>query len=773
VQIQLSMTLNEANTRKQLIDRALESVGWKDEYLNCEYTFTDGKKTPGGGKGKQCFVDYLLQFNNTNVGLIEAKREGLPITEGLQQAQDYGSKLGVRYVYSTNGRGIFEYDMDLDTGKEIDSFPTPEELYQRVQGSNPQKVKMLKEPLIQEGSMIPRYYQKLAVQRAIGAIADGKKRVLLTLATGTGKTFIAYQIVRKLLNLKWRVDGKEQQPKVLFLADRNILVDQAINTFNSIERQIVKVDGKEIRRRNGVVPSSANVYFAIYQAITGGANNDEILEYYKQYPKDFFDIIVIDECHRGSANDEGSWRRVLEHFEDAVHLGLTATPKRDDNVDTYNYFGKPVYEYSLKEGINDGFLTPYKVKRVRTNLDEYVFKSGDNVKQGELEKQQYDQNEFNRTIIIPKRIDKIAQSILDLINPMDKTIVFCVDQEHALRMRDAINRHKTVRDMDYCVRVTSDEGQRGKEKLEQFQDNDKDIPVILTSSQMLTTGVDARNVRNIVLVRNINSMVEFKQIIGRGTRIFDGKDYFTIIDYTGATNNFYDEKWDGAPEDQETTTKPGKGTPPNPPRSEPNNPKAKKKEKVIVKLAHGRKVEIIDIDTRYVGSDGTPLNAEEFLKQLVGSLPSLYKDVEQLRTIWKNPSERALLFTELENAGFGANNLKDLKSMMNAEDSDIFDVLAYLSFNTPMKTRKERVSRVNGNEQVFAVYSDFKAIDFLKFVLLRYEVDGVEELGEDKIGDLIKLSELGSIQDAKNVFGGLPQLKQAYYKLQENIYIAS
>jgi type I restriction enzyme R subunit len=767
------MTLNEANTRKQLIDRALESVGWKDEYLNCEYAFTDGKKTPGGGKGKQCSVDYLLQYNNTNVGLIEAKRESLPITEGLQQAQGYGSKLGVRFVYASNGHGIFEYDMDSDTGKEIDSFPTPEELYQRVQGSNPQKVKMLKEPLIQEGVMIPRYYQKLAVQRAIGAIADGSKRVLLTLATGTGKTFIAYQIVRKLLNLKWRVDGKEQQPKVLFLADRNILVDQAINTFNNIEGQIVKVDGNEIRQRNGVVPSAANVYFAIYQAITGGANNDEILEYYKQYPKDFFDIVIIDECHRGSANDEGSWRRVLEHFEDAVHLGLTATPKRDDNVDTYDYFGKPVYEYSLKEGINDGFLTPYKVKRVRTNLDEYVFKSGDNVKQGELEKQQYDQNEFNRTIIIPERIDKIAQNLLDLINPMDKTIVFCVDQEHALRMRDAINRHKTVRDMDYCVRVTSDEKQRGRDKLEQFQDNDKDIPVILTSSQMLTTGVDARNVRNIVLARNINSMVEFKQIVGRGTRIFEGKDYFTIIDYTGATNNFYDEEWDGVAEDQEQITKPIKKTTPNTPKVSEPNPDYKKKEKVIVKLAHGRTVDIIDIDTRYVGADGTPLNAEEFLKQLVGSLPSLYKDVEQLRTIWKNPSERAILFTELENAGFGSNNLKDLKSMMNAEDSDIFDVLAYLSFNTPMKTRKERVSRVNNNEQIFAVYSDYKAIDFLKFVLERYEADGVEELGEDKIGDLIKLSDLGSIQDAKNVFGGLPQLKQAYYQLQENIYKAS
>ena len=766
------MTLNEANTRKQLIDRSLESVGWKDEYLNCEYAFTDGKKTPGGGKGKQCSVDYLLQYNNTNVGLIEAKRESLPITEGLQQAQDYGKKLGVRFVYSTNGRGIFEYDMDSDTGQEIDSFPTPEELYQRVQGSNPQKVRMLKEPLIQEGSMIPRYYQKLAVQRAIAAIADGKKRVLLTLATGTGKTFIAYQIVRKLLNLKWRVDAKEQQPKVLFLADRNILVDQAINTFNSIESQIVKVDGKEIRRRNGVVPSSANVYFAIYQAITGEANNDEILEYYKQYPKDFFDIIVIDECHRGSANDEGSWRRVLEHFEDAVHLGLTATPKREDNVNTYKYFGKPVYEYSLKEGINDGFLTPYKVKRVRTNLDEYVFKSGDNVKQGELEKQQYDQNDFNRTIIIPDRIDRIAQSILDLINPMDKTIVFCVDQEHALRMRDAINKHKTVRDMDYCVRVTSDEGQRGKDKLEQFQDNDKDIPVILTSSQMLTTGVDARNVRNIVLVRNINSMVEFKQIVGRGTRIFEGKDYFTIIDYTGATNNFYDEEWDGVAEDQEQITKPVKRTPPSRTQEREPNPDFKKKEKVVVNLAKGRKVEIIDIDTRYVGADGTPLNAEEFLKQLVGSLPSLYKDVEQLRTIWTNPSERSILFAELEKAGFGTNNLKDLKSMMNADDSDIFDVLAYLSFNTPMKTRKERVSRVNGNEQVFAVYSDYKAIDFLKFILMRYEADGVEELGEDKIGDLIKLSELGSIQDAKNVFGGLPQLKQAYYQLQENIYQA-
>ena len=767
------MNLNEANTRKQLIDRSLESRGWKDAYLNCEYPFTDGKKTPGGGKGKQCIVDYLLQFNNINVGLIEAKREGLPITEGLQQAQDYGNKLGVRFVYSTNGHGIYEYDMESGVGVEIDTYPTPEELYQRVQGDNPLKIKMLSESLIQEGSMIPRYYQKLAVQRAIGAIADGSKRVLLTLATGTGKTFIAYQIVRKLLNLKWRVDGKEQQPKVLFLADRNILVDQAINTFNNIEAQIVKVDGKEIKKRNGIVPSAANVYFAIYQAITGGANDEEILEYYKQYPKDFFDIIIIDECHRGSANDEGSWRRVLDHFEDAVHLGLTATPKRDDNVDTYNYFGKPVYEYSLKEGINDGFLTPYKVKRVRTNLDEYVFKSGDSVKSGELNKQQYDQSEFNRTIIIPERIDKIAQNILELINPMDKSIVFCVDQEHALRLRDAINRHKTIRDIDYCVRVTSDEGQRGKEKLEQFQDNDKDIPVILTSSQMLTTGVDARNVRNIVLVRNINSMVEFKQIIGRGTRIFDGKDYFTIIDYTGATNNFYDEEWDGEAEEQEQITSSTKRKTASTTKVSEPNPDYKKKEKVIVKLAHGRKVEIIDIDTRYVGGDGTPLNAEEFLKQLVGSLPSLYKDVEQLRTIWKSPPERAILFTELENAGFGPANLKDLKSMMNAEDSDIFDVLAYLSFNTPMKTRKERVLRVNDNEQVFAVYSDYKAIDFLKFVLLRYEADGVEELGEDKIGDLIKLSDLGSIQDAKNVFGGLPQLKRAYYQLQENIYKAS
>ena len=764
------MTLNEANTRKQLIDRSLESRGWKDEYLNCEYTFTDGKKTPGGGKGKQCSVDYLLQYNNSNIGLIEAKREGLSITEGLQQAQDYGKKLGVRFVYSTNGHGIFEYDMNSNSGNEIDHYPTPEELYQRAEGNSVQKSTMLKEPLIQEGSMIPRYYQKLAVQRAIGAIAEGKNRVLLTLATGTGKTFIAYQIVRKLLNLKWRVDGKKQQPKVLFLADRNILVDQAINTFNNIESQIVKIDGKEIRKRNGVVPSAANVYFAIYQAIAGGANNEEILEYYKQYPKNFFDIIIIDECHRGSANDEGSWRKVLEHFDNSVHLGLTATPKREDNVDTYDYFGKPVYEYSLKEGINDGFLTPYKVKRVRTNLDEYVFKSGDKVKQGELDKQQYDQSEFNRTIVIPERIDTLAQSILKLINPMDKTIVFCVDQEHALNMRDAINRHKSIKDMDYCVRVTSDEGQRGKDKLEQFQDNDKDIPVILTSSQMLTTGVDARNVRNIILTRNINSMVEFKQIVGRGTRIFEGKDFFTIIDYTGATNNFYDEEWDGNPEDEDVPD--DYDTPINNPTINRPSSGHKKKEKVIIKLAQGRTVDIIDIDTRYVGADGTPLSAEEFLKQLVGSLPSLYKNVEQLRKIWKNPSERAILFKELENSGFSTKNLQDLKSMMNAEDSDIFDVLAYLSFNTPMKTRKERVVKVKSKEKLFKIYSDYKAIDFLNFVLDRYEQDGVEELGEDKLGDLIKLSSFGTIQDAEQAFGGLHQIKQAYNDLQANIYQA-
>src|SRR5699024_1931715 len=411
----------------------------------------------------------------------------------------------------------------------------------------------------------PRYYQEAAVNNAIEHIANGDKRILLTLATGTGKTFIALQIVHKLLQAKWNIDGQERRPRILFLADRNVLADQAINTFNYYENDLIKINGEEIRKRNGRVPTNAYIFFAIYQAI---AEREDWGGYYKEYPKDFFDLIIIDECHRGSANEEGSWRAILDHFQSAVHVGMTATPKRDDNVDTYKYFGEPVYEYALKDGIDDGFLTPYKVKRIRTNIDEYIYTDNDTVIQGEVEKDRYEIKDYEKKIVLPKRTQLIAKSILKHIGKMEKTIVFCANQSHALDIRDAINSFKAVTDAEYCVRVTSDEGVYGRQLLERFQDNTKDIPVILTSSQMLTTGVDARNVRNIVLTASIGYMAEFKQIEGRGTRLYDGKDFFTIIDFVGASKKFYDPDWDG-PTDVEIA-KPNPR--PNLPVPKPNEP---------------------------------------------------------------------------------------------------------------------------------------------------------------------------------------------------------
>ena len=491
--------------------------------------------------GEACSKD-----KNTNLAIIEAKAENKDPLDGLQQSINYAQKLKIDFVYATNGHKIYEHNLITGKGNWVNAYPTPSELFERKFPSiTTSKEKLIKQPFHFEGNMKPRYYQQIAVDKTLEAIANGEDRVLLTLATGTGKTYIAFQIVYRLFEAKWSKEGVERRPKVLFLADRNVLADQAFNTFNPLEKDIVRVNGKEIKKRGGKVPTNANVFFAIYQSIAERKSDEfdeenDVMAYYKQYPSNFFDLVVIDECHRGSANDESSWRDILDHFGSAVHLGLTATPKRDDNGDTYKYFGDPIYEYSLKEGINDGFLTPYKVKRIQTNIDEYRFNPNDIIT-GELESQIVELDQFEKQVVIPKRTELIAKTILEQMNPMDKTIIFCVNQKHAIDMKIAIDKYKTVKDNNYCVRVTSDEGDIGRNFLEAFQNNDRDIPTILTSSKMLTTGVDAKNVRNIVLTAPIRSMTEFKQIIGRGTRVFEGKDFFTIMDFVGATNLFYDD----------------------------------------------------------------------------------------------------------------------------------------------------------------------------------------------------------------------------------------
>nr|WP_246516153.1 type I restriction endonuclease subunit R [Aequorivita echinoideorum] len=784
------MKYSEQDTRAKFIDPQLKQDEWDEDFIIREYFFTAGRKLSGNRRGKQLYVDYLLKYNNTPLAIIEAKRYDKEPTHGLQQAIDYAQKLKVDTVFSTNGKKIYEFSLTTGRGKFIDNYPTPQSLYNSKFSTNKNlKAELHKIPFYLTGSMKPRYYQDIAVREVMDAIADNQQRILLTLATGTGKTFIAFQITYKLFTARWNVDGVHRRPRILFLADRNILADQAINTFNPLEKDLIKINGDEIRSRNGQVPTNANVFFAIYQAI---AEKENIGGYYRQYPPDFFDLIIIDECHRGAANENGSWRDILTYFSSAVHLGLTATPKRSDNIDTYNYFGKPVYEYSLKDGINDGFLTPYKVKRIRTNIDEYIPTKDDIIISGEIEDKIYNLSDFEKKIVVEDRTELIAQGILANIQEMDKTIIFCVNQSHALMMRDAINKYKNVSDPHYCVRITSDEGDIGKTLLEKFQDNDKDIPTILTSSQMLTTGVDAKSVKNVVLVRVINSIVEFKQIVGRGTRVIEGKDFFTIIDFTGATNLFYDDAWDGLPEappemiviKDEDDIEPIPNSPIEKPVDEEEEPdyaetdvdfqieETSKKEKIVVKLKNGRNLKITDVEVRYVGDDGRPLTVSEFLDKLTLFLPNLFNSEEQLRELWSKPETRDELLAKLGQLGFDSEQLGTLKEMFEAEQSDIFDLLAFLSYNKNIISRVQRADATRAHAEFFNGYENQKAQEFLYFILERYKKDGIEELKRDKLSELIQLNGLGTTNDAAKVFGNVDNLITAFYRLQEVMYKA-
>ena len=450
---------------------------------------------------------------------------------------------------------------------DVAQFPSPEELWNLTFAQqNAWRDRFAAIPYEDKGgSFQGRYYQDIAVQRVLDAIADQKQRILLTLATGTGKTFIAFQIAWKLFHARWNLnDWKKEgdptrRPRILFLADRNILADQAYNAFSAFpDDALVRIAPEDIKKK-GKVPKNGSIFFTIFQTFMSGPPKDgHPSPYFGEYPPDFFDFIVIDECHRGGANDESNWRGILDYFAPAVQLGLTATPKRKDNVDTYLYFGEPVFIYSLKEGINDGFLTPFRVKQFASTLDEYVYTPDDKVVEGEIEAgKRYEEEDFNRIIEIKEREKARVKQFMAQIDQREKTLVFCATQDHALAIRDAINQIKTSSDPNYCHRVTANDGALGDQWLRDFQDNEKTIPTILTTSQKLSTGVDARNVRNIVLLRPVNSMIEFKQIIGRGTRLYDGKDYFTIYDFVKAHHHFSDPDWDGEPIEPENCKKCG------------------------------------------------------------------------------------------------------------------------------------------------------------------------------------------------------------------------
>lgn len=743
--------LNESETRAEHIDPALAKAGWgvvegsRIRREKSAYQISPGRIQGPGRRNKAEIADYVLEYRNHKLAVIEAKAWDKPYTEGVGQAKSYAKKLDIRFTYATNGQKI--YGIDMHTGHEGDvaAFPSPDELWAMTYTEvNKWRNRFADVPFEDKGgSFQARYYQDLAVDHVLEAICSGRDRILLTLATGTGKTFIAFQLAWKLFqsrwNLKdWKSDAEpSRQPRILFLADRNILADQAYNDFSAFDAahpgSMVRIDPKTIQQ-HGKVPKHGHVFFTIFQTFMSGDGENFN---FGEYPKDFFDFIIIDECHRGGAKDESTWRGILNHFSPAVQLGLTATPRRDINGDTYDYFGDPVYIYSLKDGIGDGFLTPFRVQQIASTIDEYIYTSDDQVITGEVEQgRPYVEKDFNKVIFIREREEFRVRQFMSMIDQSQKTLVFCATQAHALIVRDIINQVKTSTHPDYCVRVTSADGAIGDQFLKAFQDNQNAIPTILTTSQKLSTGVDARNVRNIVLLRPVNSMIEFKQIIGRGTRLYDDKHYFTIYDFVKAHHHFHDEDWDGEPIAPVPSEPRGPGPDPTPgPKPSPIGPEPT--QRIEIKLADGKSRTLQFMSsTMFFGPDGNPMSPKQFLEYLFGKIPELFANEDELRTLWSDPDTRHKLLEGLAERGFSREILAEIQKLTNTENSDLYDVLAYVAYAAATKTRNERATHVR--ETAYVNYPT-KQQAFLDFILAHYQKEGVEELSFENLPELIRL----------------------------------
>jgi type I restriction enzyme R subunit len=767
--------MNESETRAEHIDPALKEAGWgvvEGSRIHREYLIAPGRLEGYGLRAKPEIADYILMYRNHKLGVIEAKAWNKPLTEGAAQAKSYAGKMSIRFAYTTNGQGLYKIDMKTSKESEIAAYPTPQELWDLTfTDQNDWRDRFAAVPFEDKsGTLGERYFRDIAIERVLEAIAAEKPRILLTLATGTGKTMIAFQIAWKLFHSRWNLSREPtRRPRILFLADRNILANQAYNAFSPFpEDALVRIAPDDIRKK-GKVPKNGSIFFTIFQTFMSGPPKDgRPSPYFGEYPTDFFDFIVIDECHRGGANDESNWRGIMEYFSPAVQLGLTATPKRQDNADTYKYFGEPVYIYSLREGINDGFLTPFKVKQISTTLDDYVYTPDDDVVEGEVEAgKRYVESDFNRIIEIKERENKRVRIFMDEIDQQEKTLVFCATQDHALAVRDLVNQMRLSKDPNYCARVTANDGERGEQFLRDFQDNEKTIPTILTTSQKLSTGVDARNVRNIVLMRPINSMIEFKQIIGRGTRLYDGKDYFTIYDFVKAHHHFNDPEWDGEPIEPEPREKrrveqtppvyPAPGPEPLPPRT-----------KIKVKLADGKERTIQHMmATSFWGPDGRPLSAEQFLKGLYGKLPEFFKNEAELRALWSEPATRKALLEGLAEKGYGHDQMTEMQKIIDAENSDLFDVLAYIGFHLAPISREERADRAKIE---ISTHFNSKQQVFLNFVLSQYVKVGVDELAQEKLTPLLRLKYDNAIADAVADLGKPEEIGKVFTGFQKYLY---
>jgi type I restriction enzyme R subunit len=784
---------SEADTcRKEVLPKLYESQ-WTDDLILEQRTFTDGKIIIIGRKARRKKAkrfDYLLRYSqNFPIAIVEAKKKYKSAADGIQQAKDYAQILGLKFAYSTNGAEILEFDFITGLETKISKFPTPTELWERLNRVEPIKPNVqdiLLKPFYPTPGKEVRYYQQIAINRAVKAILEGKKRVLLTLATGTGKTTVAFQIIYKLWNNRWNTKEEHRRPKVLFLADRSILVtDPHAKDF------AVFGDARCLVPEEGL-PSSREIYFSTYQSL---AEDNNRVGAFRNLPRDFFDLIVIDECHRGSAADDSNWRIILDYFQPAVHLGLTATPLRDDNKDTYAYFGNPLYTYSLKQGIEDGFLAPYLVHRVVTEVDATGFRPEEGQRDdfGELIPDGiYTTPDFENSLSYLPRTKAVAKHLYNYMvknGRFDKTIVFCVNQEHADQFRrefSNLNKDLVQQYPDYVVRIVSEEGDIGKGHLSKFMDIDEPIPVVVTTSKLLSTGVDVPTCKNIVIFRMVNSMTEFKQIVGRGTRVREDKEklFFTILDYTGsATRNFADPDFDGEPPlitedeiDGDGNIIDGGEWIPNPPTNEPddleddddtNNPPpgeegGEPRKKYYISEGE---VSIVAESVQILDASGK-LRTIQFTQYAKEQIKTMFPSVNDFRSKWNDLQKRQHILDELENIGISIDQLMEITKQ---QEADPFDLICFVAFDLKPLTRKQRAELLKKNKpNFFAEYSD-KAKQVLNMILEKYVEYGLNQIRPDIIS-VEPIAQQGNPIEIVNEFGGIDQFKKAIEELQILLY---
>lgn len=772
----------EADTCRKYVLPKLYAAGWNDDQINEQRSFTDGRIMVAGTKvwrRPQKRADYILRYRTDfMLAVVEAKALHKNPGDGLQQAKNYAHALDLKFAYATNGHSIIEHD--FLTGKEtnLDNFPKPDDLWKRLHATMGLKEEDQEQRFLAPTLPVPgkplRYYQEVAINHVVRAILTGQRRALVNMATGTGKTDVAFHICWKLWSTRWNRSGEPRRPRMLFLSDRSILVD------DPKDKQFAPF-GDARWKIQGEVSKSREMYFATYQAI---AKDERRPGLYQDYSPEFFDLIIVDECHRGSAREESNWREILEYFEPAYQFGMTATPLREENRDTYNYFGRPVYSYSLREGIDDGFLAPYRVHRIVTGVDA----TGWRPSKGELDRygrvipdEEYQTADFERIVALRARTQAIAKHIgafLKSTDPYAKTIVFCVDQEHADEMRQAINNEcaeLAQKHPDYAVRVVSDEGDVGRGHLSRFQELEKITPVVVTTSKLLTTGVDAPTCKNIAIARIINSMTEFKQIIGRGTRVRAdyGKLWFSILDYTGsATRLFADPDFDGDPIDPPTETPidrpippselpPGPPGPPGPLPLEPPEPALRKL------YVDGGVVEIAAHVVYEMDANGKKLRVVKFVDYASENVRSLWTSAADLRAHWSNAKERGAIIESLEERGI---TIDQLAENVGQPGADPFDLLCYVAFNAPLRTRRERAERLRKGRVDF--WENFKpeARAILEEILEKYIEHGTTQF---KVPDILKVHPIsvhGNVLEIATKFGGPEQLRAAIESMQNLLY---